>query len=94
MVSGWCVELSPLPVSLADALDPGGGVFWKEFEEKSKSLGDMGITAAWLPRTSSYLPPPQTVADSACSSYQGFLAERKRLRCLRASSVASQALSS
>nr|AFX74688.1 alpha amylase [Glaciozyma antarctica] len=27
----------------------GGGVFWKEFEEKSKSLGDMGITAAWLP---------------------------------------------
>lgn len=34
---------------------PGGGVFWKQFEAHSKKLGDMGITAAWLPRTS--LPP-------------------------------------
>ncbi|SGY14170.1 BQ5605_C010g06087 [Microbotryum silenes-dioicae] len=27
----------------------GGGKFWNDFKQKSKSLADMGITAAWLP---------------------------------------------
>lgn len=26
-------------------------MFWKEFTKKAASLGDMGITAAWLPRS-------------------------------------------
>lgn len=28
---------------------PGGGVYWKQFKEKAGSLGQMGITAVWLP---------------------------------------------
>ena len=28
----------------------GGGVHWKKYETESKKLGDMGITACWLPR--------------------------------------------
>jgi len=27
----------------------GGGVYWKQMKEKAKLLGDMGITAVWLP---------------------------------------------
>jgi hypothetical protein len=28
----------------------GGGVHWKKYETESKRLGDMGITACWIPR--------------------------------------------
>lgn len=50
-------------------------------KEKVASLGDMGITAMWLPRKSGAAfgaPPsstdPRDVFPSICSAYQGVLA--------------------
>ncbi|KAK4702483.1 alpha-amylase, partial [Phenoliferia sp. Uapishka_3] len=40
----------------------GGGVFWKDFEKASKKLGDMGITAAWL-------PPPTKASSQEGNGY-------------------------
>jgi hypothetical protein len=58
-------------------------------KEKVASLGDMGITAMWLPRTFDCCfgaaplessTDPRNVLPSTCSSYQGFFARGQRLR--------------
>ncbi|ORY89611.1 putative alpha-amylase [Leucosporidium creatinivorum] len=40
----------------------GGGVYWKEMKEKVASLGDMGITAMWL-------PPPTKASSQEGNGY-------------------------
>ncbi|CDZ98132.1 alpha-amylase [Phaffia rhodozyma] len=40
----------------------GNGVHWKKFSKESKRLGDMGITAAWL-------PPPTCASSTESTGY-------------------------
>lgn len=57
----------------------GGGKHWKMVKDHAKALGDMGITAIWLPRACwdprgcSLQRPDHMLKQSIHSPHQGFL---------------------